>query len=412
MAGALKYAADVLCQRDLLTMSEFERNLLRKKVLGHERRSAFDSVNSLRRVDVEEEDEEGDALGSLGMPSRAPQKRMVKVQARDWRGFFKQNVQLEVSKGRTFNVFYNPPKDDTSPIFIFHHGTGSSGLSFAVVSSRIQSIMRRDSENAPMTAKDDQRVAGTLSFDMRGHGKTVVDQITIDYNLETLTEDFLLVCEEMAEKEAWGSQPLILVGHSLGGAVVTNAALKKRLSNVLGVVVLDAVEGPALEAVKDMDKVLATWPKQFDSVESAIEWHLTSMTLRNKESASVSVPGIIKQKLDGSRTWTWILNPKITQPFWINWFTGLSNNFLAVPAARLLILAGTDRLDKELMIGQMQGKYQLIVFSESGHFIQEDEPDKTALAVSIRFNELVCSRTLLRLNVFFLPRFRFSWAFE
>jgi protein phosphatase methylesterase 1 len=62
-----------------------------------------------------------------------------------------------------------------------------------------------------------------------------------------------------------------------------------------------------------------------------------------------------------------------------------------------LLLAGTDRLDKELMIGQMQGKpssylqipnfvpsnifigkYQLQVFPDAGHFIHEDMPEKTA----------------------------------
>ena len=37
------------------------------------------------------------------------------------------------------------------------------------------------------------------------------------------------------------------------------------------------------------------------------------------------------------------------------WYAGLSAKFLSVPAAKLLILAGPDRLDKPLMIGQMQG---------------------------------------------------------
>ena len=39
--------------------------------------------------------------------------------------------------------------------------------------------------------------------------------------------------------------------------------------------------------------------------------------------------------------------------------------------ARLLVLAGTDRLDKELMIGQMQGKFQMEVVPGVGHMIQE-----------------------------------------
>ena len=43
-----------------------------------------------------------------------------------------------------------------------------------------------------------------------------------------------------------------------------------------------------------------------------------------------------------------------------------------------MLLAGTDRLDKDLMIGQMQGKFQLQVFPEAGHFVQEDLPGRTA----------------------------------
>ena len=53
------------------------------------------------------------------------------------------------------------------------------------------------------------------------------------------------------------------------------------------------------------------------------------------------------------------------------WFTGLSTQFLAVRTARLLVLAGTDRLDKELMIGQMQGKFQMVVVPGVGHMLQE-----------------------------------------
>jgi protein phosphatase methylesterase 1 len=44
------------------------------------------------------------------------------------------------------------------------------------------------------------------------------------------------------------------------------------------------------------------------------------------------------------------------------------------------MLAGTDRLDKELTIGQMQGKFQLVVLP-TGHTIQEDDPKKTAAAL-------------------------------
>lgn len=50
-----------------------------------------------------------------------------------------------------------------------------------------------------------------------------------------------------------------------------------------------------------------------------------------------------------------------------DWFTGLSQEFLNCRTAKLLLLAGTDRLDKDLLIGQMQGSF-LFLFS-SGLFI-------------------------------------------
>ena len=56
----------------------------------------------------------------------------------------------------------------------------------------------------------------------------------------------------------------------------------------------------------------------------------------------------------------------------------MSARFLGGRGAKLLVLAGADRLDKELMIGQMQGKFQLDVIPEAGHFVQEDVPAKLA----------------------------------
>ena len=55
----------------------------------------------------------------------------------------------------------------------------------------------------------------------------------------------------------------------------------------------------------------------------------------------------------------------------VGWFTGLSELFLSSRSARLLVLAGTDRLDKTLMIGQMQGKFQMEVLPDVGHMLQE-----------------------------------------
>ena len=60
------------------------------------------------------------------------------------------------------------------------------------------------------------------------------------------------------------------------------------------------------------------------------------------------------------------------------WFASLSSSFLSQRCAKLLVLAGAESLDKDLMIGQMQGKYQLVVFRDVGHCLQEDAPERLA----------------------------------
>ncbi|KAJ9562973.1 hypothetical protein OSB04_008133 [Centaurea solstitialis] len=62
-------------------------------------------------------------------------------------------------------------------------------------------------------------------------------------------------------------------------------------------------------------------------------------------------------------------------------YEGLSEKFLSSPVPKLLLLAGTDRLDRALTIGQMQGKFQMVVVRHTGHAIQEDVPEEFASLV-------------------------------
>ena len=108
-----------------------------------------------------------------------------------------------------------------------------------------------------------------------------------------------------------------------------------------------------------------------------------SRTIRSVDSARISVPSLLRHgSSDATRPWTWRTDLAATQPYWEGWFAGLSRKFLEAKGGKLLLLAGTDRLDKELMIGQMQGKYQLQVFPEAGHFIHEDQAEKTAMVIA------------------------------
>lgn len=45
------------------------------------------------------------------------------------------------------------------------------------------------------------------------------------------------------------------------------------------------------------------------------------------------------------------------------------------------MLASTDRLDDTLMIGQMQGKFQLVLFTNTGHNLHEDCAERVAESI-------------------------------
>lgn len=164
----------------------------------------------------------------------------------------------------------------------------------------------------------------------------------------------------------WKELPLlVLIGHSLGGAVVTDVAKNGKLGNaVLGYAVLDVVEGSAIDALQSMQTYLSARPLGFPSLESGIEWHIRSRTIRNSISARTSVPALLSynEECRSSRRWIWRTDLATTQPFWEGWFVGLSKKFLEAKGGKLLLLAGTDRLDKELIIGQMQGGFFICMF--------------------------------------------------
>ena len=44
---------------------------------------------------------------------------------------------------------------------------------------------------------------------------------------------------------------------------------------------------------------------------------------------------------------------------------------------KILLLAASDRMDKDLTIAQMQGKFKLSVINNVGHIVHEDDPSET-----------------------------------
>lgn len=332
-------------------------------------------------------------------PEGVPRRRSL--EQIPWTTYFERELFLKPPPTRNEDGAESPAAEDITyhayltspvgkgPLFVMHHGAGSSGLSFAVLSSEIRKRLPS---------------AGILAVDARGHGSTTTSSpasSSPDLSLATLSTDLYAAIMATKARMGWLElPPVVLVGHSLGGAVVTELARRGDLGRaLLGYAVLDVVEGSAMDALQSMQTYLSTRPAGFATLRDAIEWHVRSRTIRNAVSARTSVPGLLvdttgtgkedggeeggqqRQKGKADRPWVWKTDLAATQPFWEGWFVGLSKKFLEARGGKMLLLAGTDRLDTELTIGQMQGKYALQVFPEAGHFIHEDLPEKSAIAL-------------------------------
>ncbi|GMK55005.1 hypothetical protein CspeluHIS016_0200610 [Cutaneotrichosporon spelunceum] len=308
----------------------------------------------------EDEEEELDEVGEL-MP--VPMKKLEPLSASE---FFMQALEV-VPPGRdtTFRAYLSPPTASPAPnqrnkqgSYLFcHHGGGAGALGFAPLAKEV--LARSGGE------------LGVFAYDARGHGKTRGGNDK-DLSLQTLLDDLVAVVEQMWD-DPKTAPALILLGHSMGAAPIVHAApvLQDKGYTIAGVCVLDAVEGTAIESLHLMKAILSKRPTSFPSVAEAIGWHVTSGTIRNETSARVSVPSLV---VPSGNAVVWRTDLLATEPYWEDWYTGLSQKFLAVKCARFLCLARQDRLDRDLMVGQMQGKFQQEVMQDVGHYLHEDDP--------------------------------------
>lgn len=107
-----------------------------------------------------------------------------------------------------------------------------------------------------------------MAIDLRGHGDSTA-QCEDNLAAKTQADDVVSVVQQLFHPDV---PPVILVGHSMGGAVAVHTAASGQLPTLAGLIVIDVVEGTAMEALASMQSFLRSRPKHFVSLEQAIEW--------------------------------------------------------------------------------------------------------------------------------------------
>eukprot|EP00126_Sphaerothecum_destruens_P015127 Sdes_comp9045_c0_seq1m478 len=276
-------------------------------------------------------------------------------------------IQDPVAKKVALSQNLGPQK----PLLVLIHGGGHSALSWCVFCEEITKLCQ----------------CRILAIDLAGHGHTKTED-TSDYSLERLSNDVFEIILEAIKTypSSMGfDSNIVLIGHSLGGGIAVQVARNPAMKHkVKGLVVIDLVEGTAMESLSLMRGFLSSRPSSFPSLERAIEWSVRSGQVKNKRSARFSMPGQIipLNDKDPATAFTWRVDLLKTESFWEGWFSNLSSKFLEVKSAKLLLLAGVDRLDKDMMVAQMQGQFQMAVLSNCGHMVHEDNPGQVATTIA------------------------------
>lgn len=301
---------------------------------------------------------EDDGSTNVEVGTGAPVDLIGDASPRRWEEVFDERIIVDVASD-SFCCYTAGLDRRGRVVCVLLHGGGHCALSWGIVAEQLKAS------------------CGVLAFDSRAHGESkCADETNLEADVQV--EDAVAVVKKLFAGRGEDVPDVVIVGHSMGGAIAVRLAASRLLGDsVKGLVVIDVVEGTAMAALPHMRAWLTKRPSSFESPEAAVRYVVRAGHVRNVDSARLSVPRQLMQ-LPGRDRWVWRTPLESTSAYWRGWFMGLSKMFLSVPAAKMLVLAGVDRLDKDLTIAQMQGKFQNMVIPGAGHVVHEDRPEQTA----------------------------------
>ena len=183
--------------------------------------------------------------GGIGLPPKGPasyrnlnirSKRSRDYSAVSWDKYFSSRNIIETKEGKSSFVVYTRESQISAtadvdksklPVIVLLHGGGFSALTWSLFVTDITARVK----------------CRAVAVDLRGHGDTVTDDDD-DLSAELMAADVVDVTRRVAGgTEISLPPPVVLVGHSMGGAVAVHAALTGRIENLAGLCVIDVVEG-------------------------------------------------------------------------------------------------------------------------------------------------------------------------
>eukprot|EP00915_Cephaloidophora_sp_WS-2016_P001361 GHVH01001928.1.p1 GENE.GHVH01001928.1~~GHVH01001928.1.p1 ORF type:complete len:297 (+),score=41.67 GHVH01001928.1:56-946(+) len=268
------------------------------------------------------------------------------------------------------------------------HGAGHTGHTWVAMINELQQICSQSF------------IPDILVVDLPGHGGSSDITCLDDWRAEVLC-DRVNLCIVKSIHHFYGDQEaepreITILGHSLGGSIVMKICGMPVEYKLVGCIVLDCAEGVALANLHHMQEFVENQREVFNSPEDCISWCLNEgRRQKSRTSATISIPPQLRETENGQ--WVWRVSLQDTVPYWENWFKGSSNSFIGSQIAfKVLVSAGGhDRLDTALVIGHMQGKFQLNFIPHSNHIIHEDHPEDVARILAQLFERQLHTRELL-----------------